>query len=434
MKKKLRGDFLIYFLYNLVIFLLFILMTPLFLFQVLFNKKKRGSIPQRLGFINNKIFEIKDKKIIWIHAGSTGEIKIAKNLIDELNVSINNAQFVVSYGGTSGKKIASKLLEEYYSFYLPIDLLFIIKKFIRKLNPDVFILIENGLWPNLIYELNKIDCKMCLTNFKIDENSVGAYNNSNFFLKRVLNKFDLISLQNESDKKNLIKIGVDKDLLNINGNLKYDIVASNVANNKTLNKIKNNLFLLDKQNIIVAGSTHDGEEKILLDTYRKLKQKYKDLILIIAPRNLERVQKINELVSTYNYKSSLKSDVDSLNDIIIIDTMGDLAEIYGISKLAFIGGTLANKGGHNLYEPLVYGVPVLYGPFIANIRQTAEMLTEKKIAFKVKDSNELYTIIDRFLDNANELKKVNRRINNIISKNKEAISENINSIIKVINN
>lgn len=427
---------MLYMIYNIFIFIIFILYSPFLIYNLLFNEEKRASTLERLGFLSKDLKNLMNKKdsskTIWIHAGSAGEIRLAQHIIEGLERTNKDLSILISYGGSSGKEMANKILSDYKSFYLPFDLPLIVKKIVNILNPGIFILIENDIWPNLIRELKINNKKIALLNFNINKNSIGAFKFLPSLLKKSLNKFDLISLQNSDDILKLNEIGLNKDIIEVNGNMKFDVVISNKINSVKQKALRNELSLYDSENMIVAGSTHSGEEKILLDVFKKLKGKYNNLTLLLAPRHINRVNEIENIAKNLRISSIRISEINNRKrNLIIVDSIGELSQLYSLAKISFVGGTLIQKGGHNLIEAVLYGSPVLFGPYLTNVKTVSKKLINNNIGFKVNDGKELYNKIDMLLEDNKKLSTIKEESELFVKRHSGAIENNLKSIIKL---
>lgn len=427
---------MLYIIYNIFIFIVFILYFPFLIYNLLINKNKKESTLERMGFLSESLKKFinkkKSNKRIWVHAGSAGEIKLAKKIIEGLEDFNNDLSIIISYGGSSGKEMANKVLSDYKHFYLPFDLPLIIKRIVNIVEPDIFILIENDIWPNLIRELNKNNVKIALLNFAFNKNSIGAFKFLPPLLKKCLNKMDLISLQDSNDIFKLNKTGLKEDIIEVNGNMKFDVVVSNKINSFKQRLLYNNLNLQGSKNIIVAGSTHSGEEKILLNVFKKLKRKFDDLTLILAPRNIDRIKEIEDIAKKMKISSIRKSKIkDEKKNLIIVDSMGELSQLYSLAKVTFVGGTLIDKGGHNLLEAVLYGAPVLFGPYLSNVKLVSKKLINNDIGFEVNNEKELYNKIDILLEDSKELNYIKEKSKMFLHQHSGAIENNLKSIIKL---
>lgn len=356
---------------------------------------------QRLGKISI------DKKLshplIWFHASSVGEVKALATILPKLKKVKPDLSVAVSVMTKTGKKQAQESLPQTdFLFYIPLDFPFILRKVLSKLKPSSLVLVETELWPNLVRELKNYGCKLSLINGRISRKSFKRYLKLRSFFGLVLSHFDQFLMQSAEDAQRLWDLGGDEGKTKIVGNLKFDraLLGINGWNKSFLRK---NIGLSEKDKLIIAGSTHPEEERIVLSVFKRLKGEHKGLILLLAPRHLSRIGEIEELLSEFRFsfiRKSLKKK-DKEFEVILLDTMGELENLYSLSELAFVGGSLVPTGGHNILEPASYGIPVLYGPHIDNFKTVSDLLLKSGGGIMIKDQEELYQKISLLLKDKN---------------------------------
>ncbi|MBF8437444.1 glycosyltransferase [Halanaerobiaceae bacterium Z-7014] len=359
---------LLYLLYNLIMFLatIFILIPYLIYLAV---QGRFLEIRERLGLLKDRQFKkSQGKQIIWIQAASVGEVKVADQLIKELKSESDQSYFfILTVMTPAGRSLAIKDLSGIDIIsYLPFDFYPLIKLFIKRLQPDLLLLIETELWPGLINQAASNGVKISLVNGRLSDKSFPRYNKLQFFFRPFLRLIDRFYMQSSTDSRRIIELGARPEDVENMVNLKYggalDLQPGSADKFNSLDKKK-----------FVAGSSHPPEEKRLISIYQNLDATKRPL-LILAPRHIERRPEIEDLLNknSLNYQlwSKLKEKVElsAETEVIVVDTIGDLTEIYSYADLAFIGGTIADVGGHNFLEPLSFQVPVLIGPNQSNIR------------------------------------------------------------------
>lgn len=310
--------------------------------------------------------------------------------------------------------------------YFPIDDYFVIKKILSKINVKLLIIIETEIWPNLI-KLNSKKGKVILVNGRISDRSYKKYLKLRFITKALLTgEIDKFYMQTEIDAKRIKKIGATDSKVSVVGNLKFDIELENYSKEdkiKLRNKIK-----VGNRKVLVAGSTRTGEDEILLNAFKNLN----NYILVLVPRHLERICKLEKLLLDNNFSfeklSEIKNDNDK-KDIIIVDKMGILRKFYAISDVAFVGGTLVNIGGHSLLEPLFYRKTPIFGKYVQNVKDISKEILKRNIGFKVENSKEILNSIEKIENHTIE----NKEIEDFFNKNRnvaDKILKEINKIIK----
>lgn len=384
---------LFYNILQLLIAPLFILLFPLYL---LGNPGKRKNILSRLGF-GLKPPAKKDGHFptIWIHALSVGEITSAVPLVQALRSEIPRSNLVFSATTASGKKLAESLVGPWVDTLVPfpLDIRFITSRFIKQIQPDLFILVETDFWPNF---LNVLACRKIptlLVNGRISHRSMRSYLRYDFFFKPMFNLFALLCMQTEQDSKNMQRLGIPRTKLKTLGNLKF---ASPADLSRQTSVAKVNTY--PGRLTIIGGSTHDGEEEALISSYHNLRKKGYDLHLVIAPRQIGRSASIAELAEAAGFSTVLYSISNQAeNDITILDTIGDLGSIYASGDITFIGGSLVPEGGHNPLEAARHGKPLLFGPFMEDFPEISSALLAIGAATEVTDQPSLERMLEQLI-------------------------------------
>lgn len=365
---------------------------------------------------------------IWIHAVSVGEAMAVKGLLEELRLNYPEKKFVISTVTVTGNKIASGLAKEGdFVTYLPLDFSFIVKSVVNRINPAVFIITETEIWPNLIATLYKRDIPIILVNGRISDKSFRGYSCVKFLLKPVLKKISLFCVQTDCDAQRFMRLGVRKDKIRVTGNMKFDAAFGALH--------KPELLQLVKEKVFVAGSTHDKEEEMVLDVYGKLRADFPGLRLLIAPRHPERVSDVEKIIIKYGFSpiriSSLNkpiSNKDSENTVLILDAVGQLLSYYAAADIVFVGGSLIKKGGHNILEPASVGKPILFGPYMFNFRDIADLFLKQKAGILVRNMEELYSGIKNLLDNPDKMSNLGETARVLVLKNRGATKKNLELI------
>ena len=387
-------------LYNILQLLFGILFFPFILIFVLSSKKLRSRIPSRLGLDLNKQFLktlSRTGPTFWIHALSVGEVTSARPLIKGLKKKYPESRIVLSVTTTTGKEIARKLLGNTVEQIIdsPIDLLPIIYLYYRKIKPDVFILVETDFWPNILYFLRIMRTPTLLVNGRVSERSMVNYSKFRLFFKPMFQNFSSLCMQTELDKKNMLNLGITPEKLFTPGNLKFDthLEEENVKTNQSLSAL-----LPPNKTIFIGGSTHEGEEAILLSVYADLLKIHKDLYLILVPRNPKRTPEIQTTAERKSMKVCLRSSGKAeRSDLFIVDTIGELTQFYALADIAFIGGSLVDKGGHNPIEAAAHSLPVMFGPHMQDFSEIANEMISSGGALMVTNQQSLYNHTDKLL-------------------------------------
>lgn len=418
------------FLYYIVYF---ILLLGCFTRQYLKRPKSLRGIwlRERLGYYQPSSHNI-PKKRIWVHAVSVGEVISSAPLINKL---IPDYDITLSVITDTGREVAyNKLPSTVDIRYLPFDLPFAINRSLKTVRPDILIIIETEIWPCLISSAHKAGVSILLLNGRISEKSFNRYKRLGFYLRGILSKVSFFGMQNDLYKTRIIQLGAIKTSVQSLGNFKFDTPPHGDIPEwtKGLNsKVDIQTELKgSKTPIIVAGSTHPSEEEIILKAYIELKAVFKDLILILAPRHPQRFKEVEGIISElsleYNLRSAVKDGQGSDCGVILLDTIGELASVYGAADVCILGGSFVPIGGHNLLEPASWGKPTVCGQYMDNFPMTDEFV--RGGAVWIVDSNTLVEKISVLLWDRNLRQKMGERALELFNKQSGAVNRAVEII------
>ena len=415
--------------------LLQLLLIPLLFFPivavVLFVPKYRMRTLYRLGLGLKPHTKKSTRKTIWIHALSVGEITSALPLISGLRKEIPGIQLVFSAATRSGAEVAKKLLHDKVDYFVPFpfDFLPIVKRFLHVVQPDLFILIETDFWPAFLLALRQQGIPSLLVNGRISEKSMSSYRYFSTFFRPLFSSFQTLSMQTIADKDKLIALGIDHRQIETLGNLKFDtaLYASSQRNQPLSFTLPPYKFLL------VAGSTHDGEEEILLQSFKELKKQHPQSYMVKAPRQVDRGKEIQKLASSLQLQANCRSQINAGGkDILILDTIGELNTIYSHADIAFVGGSLVAKGGHNPIEPSIFSVPVLFGKHMEDFSEISTQLLQAGGGFAIADGKELSLRLQTLCDNSNLLQETGKAAQHFIKSQQGVIKRHIDLIKEML--
>ncbi len=381
-----------YGLYSMALFLLMILYSPFFWVRSRLIKRQPLHLRDRLGI--GLRAERKESKSLWIHAVSVGEVLSLRKLIAE--IKNRHPEWIIYFSALthSGFQIAQKELSHADAFFfIPLDFSPIVRKFFNKLNPDLFILAESEFWPNLLREARRQTRRVILINGRISSRSGKRFVAFKYFVKRILRNINFFLVQTDRDKTSLVNAGVNADLIAVGGNLKAEIDLPNFPE-EARTGLKESLGIGESQKIVVAGSTRKGEEERLLSAFVRAKAQRRDILLILAPRHVERTGEVENLCEKLNVKVLRRTAVQPGDrwDVLILDTLGELTRFYAISDVSFVGGSLIPWGGQNLLEPAFYSKPIFFGPYMDNFASLTQSFLETDSARVLKESKDLERI------------------------------------------
>lgn len=367
------------FIYGILSTLLFTILLPVYYIVRVFNGKFLYGWKEKLGFFKHPHL---GKKVIMYHGVSVGEVIALENLIKATKAAFPDYKIVVTTGTKTGQEIAKKRLCDIadYITYFPFDIPSCIYRFLKKIGPSVVLIAETEIWPIFSDNCKARNIPLYTINGRMSDSTYRLYRLFRGFFKHVLANYTEILTQSNEDRNKLIAIGAPPEKTRVMKNLKFDVKKSD-----KIIKTDNNF------RIIIAGSTHKGEDEIVLNIFKKLKNEFQDIKLLLAPRHTNRVPQIKDLITKLNIQFGQRSKNETFtdNDVIILDTIGELGKAYSICYFAFIGGSFNKTGGHNPLEAVVYSKPVISGPSIHNFRDIYWILTRTKAGKIVKSPHEM---------------------------------------------
>ncbi len=401
---------MVFLAYNILSTLLLIVAIPYFILKRLTQRGYGKEWVQRLGFLP----PISLKKPIWVHSASVGEVFCSIPLLRRIQRDFPQSQIVLTTMTRTGKETAKKFFSEADAiFYLPMDHPWVLKRFLKRIDPHLLLVAETELWPNLLRSCGKREIPIILFNGRISERSLRGY----LFLKPLfqnsLKYLSLFLMQTEQDRNRIIEIGAPSEKTRVVGNLKFDQTFPNLSENK-LAEVRG-LPLLQGKTILIAGSTHPGEEEVLIRLFKDLKKMDPQLLLLLAPRHLDRLEEVEKILKRESISWKRRTFLERIRDpgepcdVILLDTMGELMNLYSIGTLVFIGGTLFPVGGHNPLEPLFFKKCVLFGPYMFHFSEISRSLVHAGGAIQVRDEEELGIRLRRLLSDERIRREVGER-------------------------
>ncbi|MFW6007388.1 MAG: 3-deoxy-D-manno-octulosonic acid transferase [Halanaerobiales bacterium] len=422
-----------YIIYNIVLIILVLIYLPFIIFKIIKGEYKKN-IKQRFGIIDEKIADkLKNHKVVWVHAVSVGETVAAEPIVSKFKEKHPEYKIVFSTVTETGQKMAQKIIKADQNIYFPIDFSFSVKKILNKIKPEAVVIMETELWPNFIKNAGKLGSKIMLANGRISDKSFKKYKYLKPLLKDMFRNINLFSMQSQKDKNYIIELGADKKKVVNTGNTKFDRDYTE-CDNEEKQKIFEEYKISSSQPVLVVGSTHPDEEKKLIPLYKELKAKFKDLVMILAPRHIKRTEEIEQMYNSENIPTIKRTNInDRKNEsVILLNTIGELAQIYSIADLVFVGGSLIEKGGHNILEPVIQGKPVFFGPYMFNFQDNVRLIKEYRAGIQVKDVNELKEKLLYYFKNEKEKKKLSNNAFKMIEKNKGASEKNVEILLELL--
>jgi len=423
-------NFLFFILYDSVFIILSIWYVPLYII------KKKFSFRVFL----EKLFPVtalRQEESIWVQAVSVGEILAVKALLRRMREKFN-CRIVVSTTTLTGKIVADNIFGSRAEvIFLPFDITFVLRRAIRRINPKLFIAIETEIWPNLFFRLKNKNIPIVILNGRISDRAYFRYNKIKFIIKKVLSMCSYIGAQNDYYRKRFISLGADSDKVHISGNIKF---GSFEVEENELSIFREKYIRILKGNsnyLFIAASTHNPEEKMILDVFKDLASRF-SLSLLIAPRHPERVKEVAKVVINSGFKpvmiSGLEKELIEGNpkNVFILDTIGDLFYFYSLCDVCFVGGSLINYGGHNILEPIYFRKATIFGPHMDNFKEIEEIVLKNEAAVKVRDKNELKYYTEKIIRDDNFKEKLSVNASGVFKKQQQVLENNIEVIAKYI--
>lgn len=383
-----------YVLYTLGLTLVMLAYLPVFLARSLGRPGAARSLVQRLG----RLHGLPPAPRCWLHAVSVGEATAAIPLVEGIHRLWPELNIVVSTATVTGATIVRERIGHLATHcYFPFDFPGPVRRAIRAINPVFFVNLETELWPNFFRELHRRGIPAMIANGRISDRSFRRYWLVRAFIRRFLNHISVFAVQSPEDARRIIALGALPERVVVTGNLKTELPPDYAGADSLWRRL---LGLTGDEPVWIAGSTHRGEDEIVLDAFVRLRARHPSLVLVLAPRHPERVPEVERLIRARGLATVRRTALPQSpgeRSVILLDTVGELAQLYQVASVVFVGGSLVPQGGHNVLEPALRHKPVLVGPHTANFRDSVVLLLGAGGAFVVRDSPELETTVDRLL-------------------------------------
>jgi 3-deoxy-D-manno-octulosonic-acid transferase len=413
-----------YILYNTLLGLAAIIGIPYYFLKMAFTGKYRQSFLPKLGGRQAQILAgLKNAPRVWVHAVSVGEVTAAAPIVASLKQLRPDVQIIFSTSTETGQEMAHRLIKDAAAFiYFPLDIPVVVRKMILLAKPDVFIMVETELWPNFLRTCHKSNIQTLMVNGRISPRSYRHYKVTRFFWRRILRQLSAAAMISEVDAARIKDIGMDSGDITILGNAKYDALAA-MASPELHKEIVGLFKVRENERFFVAGSTHQGEEEIIISVYRELIKKYPDFKLIIVPRHIERSKDVLDLLHEYGLDdvitvTGMKNGRDRQAErIIIVDVIGELFKVYSLATVVYCGGSLVPKGGQNILEAAAWGKIIFYGPSMEDFSEEKTLLENAAAGVTIRNAAELLQGIILALENPAELERRGARGKAIVAAN-----------------
>lgn len=388
--------------YSLLLTLVLLAWSPSIILRALRSPHYREGWRERLGCYPEALLSrFQAVQPVWIHAVSVGEVGAASILANLWTTRRPTLPLLVSTVTGTGREVARRTFPQAAAVvYFPIDLPMVVHRTLATVRPRLILLTETEIWPNFLHECAASKVPVAIINGRISERSFSRYRLVRPFIRQVLQCVDLFCMQTGTDAKRILALGASPERVHVVGNLKVDATPHADAS-LLAEQWRRELHIEAERPVLVAGSTHAGEEEVLLQVFSRLRGEFPDLLLILAPRHPERVAQVETVIAgqglTAVRRSALVQGRDGAKNVILVDTVGELAALYAVGSISFVGGSLISRGGHNLLEPALYGCPVLFGPHMENFNEASAYFIERGAAIQVSDAADLTRQLARLL-------------------------------------
>jgi 3-deoxy-D-manno-octulosonic-acid transferase len=381
-----------YTLYSVLALAALVVASPWFVYQALRYRKYVGSFGQRMGYLPVS-FNVDGDRSIWIHAVSVGEVLSVRPLIADLRQRYPELKVFLSTTTIAGQQLARRSVRDVDEvFYFPFDLAFVVRRTLDLVQPRLFVMVETEIWPNLLRECRARGIRTAIVNGRLSSRSYPRYRLIRPLMRRVLKDIDRFCVQSDESARRFIELGAEPSRVVVTGSLKFDSLEPG-GTLRARERVLRYFRVPATRPVLVAGSTMRGEEGPVLRAFRRVRATAPTALLIIAPRHPERFGEVEQLCREDGWKTvrrtDLAIDAEPRADIVVVDTIGELAALYQLGTVVFVGGSLVPTGGHNVLEPAVYGKPIIFGPHMDNFREIADACVAAEAAVRLDDEGQL---------------------------------------------
>lgn len=424
------------YLLNLVYLFLLALVSPWLLWQAVrhgkyragFAEKLFGAIPRRQG----------NRPCVWFHAVSVGEVNLLASPLAEIGRRRPGWDRLVSTTTLAGYALAKKKYPQVTVFYCPLDFSWATRAAMRRARPTLLVLAELELWPNLIRAAREQGAQVAIINGRLGDRSFRGYRKLRRLIERWLASLDLIAAQNDECAQRFLALGARPETVRVTGSMKYD-GAKTDRDSPQVTRLRRLAGFDERRVVFLAGSTQEGEEEVILATFRELTDEFPELRLILAPRHPERFESVARAIAETGIPWRRRSEApaqpaEGASDapILLVDTVGELGDWWGTARIAFVGGSLGNRGGQNMIEPAAYGAAVSFGPNTWNFREISKAFLDARGAVVVRDGTELTAFVRLCLEQPDFAEELGRRARDLVASQLGATERTIDALLALV--
>lgn len=425
-----------YFVYSLLLTLGFVVLLPRFLFDAFRHGKYVAGFRERLGKLSG--IESEGRPLVWIHCVSVGESQAARPLVRGIRQRFPNHVLVISTTTLTGQNLARELFKNEAAkvFYFPFDWRWTVRRALKAINPSAVLIMETELWPGFLHEAHRQQIPVAIVNGRISHQSFRRYKLISGFVSRVLECLSVGIMQTESDAERIRSLGLPASRVFVSGNLKFDAGAM-PSSNTLAGELKKRFSIADEAPLILAASTHAPEERVMLEAFQRLRTESSQKIrLLLAPRHPERFADVASLLDssglTWTRRSNPSSAIDQTCDAILLDTIGELQAIYSLAAVVFVGGSIANNGGHNILEPAAVGAAIVTGPHTHNFDGIVTVFAKNQAIIQLpvlsggQAGGALRNVFRELLTDEQRRRELGQRAKHLVEQNQGATERTLN--------
>lgn len=427
-----------YLLYNI---LLLVLALPILAGHLLYGflrGRRRQGIRERFGYYaKEQLAFLAGKKTVWVHAVSVGETQAAVPLVKAFKKRFPDWALVLTNVTETGHQVAEGIAEVDLCLYFPYDFPWTIHRAFAQVKPELVVVVETEIWPNFMRVARDSGIPAVLVNGRISDRSFPRYRKLKFFIKPVLQQFTRLCMQSALDAERVEAMGAPAERIEISRNLKFDMQIEGVSDENPAT-IRRKFGIPSDSKVLVAGSTHAGEEEQVIKVYNRLLKTQPDLCLVLVPRHPNRCPAVGELLSSSNLTYSLRSQCEdnptpiAPGSVFLVDTIGELLQLYALADLVFVGGSLVPVGGHNILEAALLKKPVLFGPHMHNFKEISRLLIKAGGGLSIPDSEEFFRVAAELLADSHRCQDMGAKGYGLLKENRGATERTLQAIERIL--
>jgi 3-deoxy-D-manno-octulosonic-acid transferase len=422
--------------YSALLAFFLVLTLPYWLLQMMRHGKYRAGLRQRFGAVPAALAGRGEKPAIWVHAVSVGEVVASSAVVEALRQKFPSHRVLISTTTSTGQKLAALRFGAENVFYFPLDFAFAVRPYFDALQPDLVVVAETEFWPNFLRCAKRSGARIAVINCRISDRSLPGYKRFRFWLPKLLEKtfanVDMFLAQTDEDRKRLIEIGAPESKVTVAGNLKFDVAPP--PSPKIVASLHQSFIHSGAGPVLVCGSTLEDEEGSLLSAFRNILASRPKAVMILAPRHPERFAEVAALVENLGFRvwrRSLWGGEPLAGGVFLVDSIGELATLYSLATVAFVGGSLVPRGGHNILEPALYGVPIVTGNHYENFRDVVNFFATRN-AVRIVGVAELPLVFMELIENDNERITLGRNALAALESQRGATERTLSALLRLI--